>query len=61
MRRFFRTEAERSGTTDYATGPPNLIVLVSWTGWGDWADEKTTNDPAQWHDWLEAVRKATRR
>jgi hypothetical protein len=61
MRSLFATEAERSGNTDYTTGPPNLIVLLSWTGWEDWADGKTTNDPAQWHDWLGAVDRATAR
>lgn len=61
MRGLFAAEAERSGTTDYTTGPPNLIVLLSWTGWEDWADGETTNDPAQWHDWLGAVRDATAR
>jgi hypothetical protein len=58
MRSFFAVEAEGA---EFTAGPPNLVVLVSWTGWDDWADEKTTNDPAQWHDWLAAVRDASPR
>jgi hypothetical protein len=32
-----------------------LAQLLSWTGREVWADAGT-NDPAQWEDWLEAVR-----
>jgi len=59
MRSLFAVEEERTrGKYEYA-GVPNLVLLLSWTGWEDWADGTTTNDPAQWHDWLRAVREAT--
>jgi hypothetical protein len=33
----------------------DLAELLSWIGRDVWADGGT-NDPAQWHDWLAAVR-----
>jgi hypothetical protein len=32
----------------------DLFFLLGWTERTDWEDG-TTNDPAQWHDWLAAV------
>ncbi|MDQ1510924.1 MAG: hypothetical protein QOG50_2768 [Actinomycetota bacterium] len=37
----------------------SIAQLLRWTARGDWADG-STNDPAQWFDWLEAVAKALR-
>jgi hypothetical protein len=57
MRAFFDSERTRAAaTTIGASGSPNLVLLASWTGWENW-DGRTTNDPAQWHDWLGAVSK----
>jgi hypothetical protein len=58
MRRFFAAEYERGQNTRAGGTGPGLIQVLSWTGWGDWADNKTTNDPAQWHDWIGSVRRA---
>lgn len=33
----------------------DLVDVLSWTGSEDCADS-TTNDPAQWHDWVVAAR-----
>jgi hypothetical protein len=59
MRRFLAVEYEREPNAAARGAGPDLAELLSWTGWDDWGDGKTTNDPAQWHDWLGAVRIAT--
>jgi hypothetical protein len=56
MRRFFAVEQERNRGRPVRGDGPDLILLWHWTGW---EDSKTTNDPAQWHDWLGAVRQTT--
>lgn len=51
MREFLRAFWER-GCSDPAS---ELADLLSWTDSDIWADS-STNDPAQWHDWLAAVK-----
>lgn len=54
MRQFLAVEADRVGP-HWADGTgPDLAMLHSWTSWEDWSGE-ATSDPAQWHDWLNAV------
>jgi hypothetical protein len=58
MRAFFAAERERGERTSFALGMgPDLVLLESWTSWEP--DGVTTSDPAQWHDWLAAVERAT--
>lgn len=58
MRDLLATQADRGGR-HWAEGTgPDLAMLHSWTSWEDW-DGKSTSDPAQWHDWLDAVKSAT--
>ena len=52
MRAFFAAEWERGQRTEYAPGPPDLVLLGSWLSW---EPDGGTSDPAQWHDWLDAV------
>lgn len=50
--RYFLTEFwKRAGSTPDS----ELVDLLSWTDHDVWADGGT-NDPAQWEDWLAAVR-----
>jgi hypothetical protein len=59
MRGLLAVEEERTrGQFEYAGGP-NLVLLLSWTSWEQWAG-KATGDPAQWHDWLRAVQLGRR-
>lgn len=42
-------------------GADNLPSILSWTSVRSWrqeGDEPFTDDPAQWHDWVNAVREA---
>jgi hypothetical protein len=50
--RHFLTEFWKRGGSEPGT---ELADLLSWIGQDVWADG-ATNDPAQWHDWLAAVR-----
>jgi hypothetical protein len=50
--RYFLTEFWKRGGSVPAT---ELADLLSWIDHDVWADG-STNDPAQWHDWLAAVR-----
>ncbi len=59
MRRFLAVERDLGERKPLAGDGPDLSELLSWTGWEDWAGNTTTNDPAQWHDWLTAVRSTT--
>jgi hypothetical protein len=36
----------------------SLAQLIGWTDQGTWTDPETTADPAQWFDWMAAVRRA---
>jgi hypothetical protein len=58
MRRFLAVGYQHEPHVAAPDGP-DLAELLSWTGWDRWGDGKTTNDPAQWHDWIGAVRIAT--
>jgi len=49
--RYFLTEFWKRGGSK-ADG--DLFDVLRWTGTEDWSDG-STNDPAQWHDWLAAV------
>ena len=51
MRYFLTAFWQRGGSHPES----DLVDLLSWTGQGVWKDGGT-NDPAQWHDWLDAVR-----
>lgn len=53
MRHFLTAFWERGGSD----ADSDLVDLLSWTGRGTWADGGT-NDPAQWSDWLAAVKAA---
>jgi hypothetical protein len=55
MRAFFVAERERGESTSFTPGPPDLVLLESWTSW---EPDGATSDPAQWHDWLAAVEQA---
>ena len=57
MRAFFAEEWERGERTSYPSGPPDLVLLESWTSW---EPDGGTSDPAQWHDWLDAVERTKR-
>ena len=50
--RYFLTEFWKRGGSEAGS---DLARLLDWTGTGDWTDG-STNDPAQWSDWLAAVR-----
>ena len=54
VRQFLAVEADRVGPRWAESIGPDLAVLRSWTSWEDWGGEATSN-PAQWHDWLDAV------
>jgi hypothetical protein len=57
MTRFLRAVWERGGRQAHA-GAPDLIDIISWTTWDIDSGNQQTEDPAQWHDWLNAVRVA---
>jgi len=57
MRAFFAAEWKRGERISYAPGPPDLVLLESWTSW---EPDGGTSDPAQWHDWLTAVEQTKR-
>lgn len=50
--RYFLTEFWKRGGSDPDS---ELVDVLSWTGSDIWVGEGT-NDPAQWQDWLDAVR-----
>ena len=54
--RYFLTEFWKRGGSD---PDGDLVDLLSWTGSDAWSDS-STNDPAQWEDWLAAVRAVQR-
>jgi hypothetical protein len=51
MRRFLQAFWERGGSNPES----DLVDVLSWTASDVWADG-VTSDPAQWDDWLSAVR-----
>jgi hypothetical protein len=51
MRCFLQAFWERGGSDPES----DLVDVLSWTGSDVWADGGT-QDPAQWEDWLSAVR-----
>jgi len=55
MRHFLAAFWQRGGSDPNS----DLVDLLSWTGRDAW-DDGSTNDPAQWHDWLAAVRTVQR-
>jgi hypothetical protein len=55
MRHFLEAFWQRGGSDPNS----DLADLLSWTGRDVW-DDGSTNDPAQWHDWLAAVRAVQR-
>jgi len=57
MRQFLAGEADRVGPHWGEGTGPDLAMLHSRTSWEDWGGE-STSDPAQWHDWLDAVASA---
>lgn len=59
MHEFLVDEWERLGKPPPNRGsPPNLMFLIRWTSWGDRniRGEDMTEDPAQWFDWLDALK-----
>jgi hypothetical protein len=55
MRAFFEVEFASRGAKP-STSPAGLVLLISWTAW---EPDGGTSDPAQWHDWLAAVKASS--